>query len=257
MPAYYRILNHTKKEYFDLEALRAANGNALSGVGEGLLVSWPFLLLSEPGMDFYLHNFQMEARGALLPPFAEAIRPIKGRWYKGKIGYDTDDNMSNTNKDDSMESLRRNAMHRMLSTYNTTVEFAPISVLEAEDGNRDVGDWSEITHEVIVGLAAYQIAMNVEFVNPFNDGTVADTRGWGLMDMIGTFTPVEALRLFAVETQAQQGTEKERLARYKERRTAPAKAFAAKGAAGTLPKFAQEFYNRYKSQPPVSKKRKA
>ena len=68
MPAYYRILNHTKKEYFDLEALRAANGNALSGVGEGLLVSWPFLLLSEPGMDFYLHNFQMEARGALLPP---------------------------------------------------------------------------------------------------------------------------------------------------------------------------------------------
>ena len=43
MPAYYRILNHTKKEYFDLEALRAANGNALSGVGEGLLVSWPTL----------------------------------------------------------------------------------------------------------------------------------------------------------------------------------------------------------------------
>ena len=77
MPAYYRILNHTKKEYFDLEALRAANGNALSGVGEGLLVSWPFLLLSEPGMDFFLHNFQMEARGRALGGRRVARRVVR------------------------------------------------------------------------------------------------------------------------------------------------------------------------------------
>ena len=88
--------------------------------------------------------------------------------------------------------------------------------------------------------------MDPKFENPFNDEAVAKERGWGLGDQLGTFAPIEALRLLAVETHANEGTAQERRDRYEARRAAPAKAFAEKGRAGTLPKNAQDFYNRHK-----------
>ena len=226
-------------------AASVSGGNALSGVNESLLVSWPFLLLSPPGMDFYLHSFPLGTlKGELPRPLHDAIQPIKGRWHQGVIAFKTDDDMDRDNEGDSLESLRRNAEHRLLSTEEWALDTGAISYLDAMDGERAVGEWNDITHEVVVALAAYQIAMNPKFENPFNDKAVAKTRGWGLGDMLGTFVPIEALRLFAVETHAKEGTATERLARYDARRAAPAKAFASKGEAGALPKNAQEFYDR-------------
>ena len=226
----YRIVNHTKKEYIEIDLFSPS-------LRANLLVSWPYLLLSEPEMrdaQFYRHEFQVTMpNGDLLPPFADAIRPIKGRWHKDQIAYETSDPHG---YDQSMESILRNAMYDMLGTNDEWVDWGGVWTNDAENGYREVGPWSNITHEVIVAHAAYKIAMNVNFGNPF------DNEDW--RDIVGAFTPIEALRLLAVETLAKQGTKQERLARYKERRAAPAKAFAARGAAGTLPMFAQEYYDR-------------
>ena len=61
MSNYYRILNHTKKEYINLEPLRVL-GNSVSGAfsSEKLLASWPYLLLSEPKMHFFQHEFHVD-----------------------------------------------------------------------------------------------------------------------------------------------------------------------------------------------------
>ena len=174
-------------------------------------------------MDFYLHNFQMEARGALLPPFASPFARSRAGGTKARLGT-TPTTTWRTRTRTTRWSHSGATRCTGCSARTTPRSSSPPS--RSSRPKTATGTWvsGRDPHEVIVGLAAYRL-MNVEFVNPFNDGTVTDTRGWGLMDMIGATARRGAATLRRGDA---GGGHRKGASRATRRRTAPAKAFAAR-----------------------------
>ena len=199
-------MNFTKKEFVCFEGLFAGYGGGLGtgGTAPELLYSAQTLLLLDD--ELYAHQFEIEDwrphKQGLPAEFHAAIKQLSGRWAGGhKIGFVE---MSEWDGEESAASVKAQAEHKLQSTFEWTRMEGEMAMktLQNQPGFYPKKGWRDITCDVLLGAAAYRIAMDPQtFKNPFslvdrNDPTynVYD----GRMDSFGLARRIEAMRQTAI-----------------------------------------------------------
>ena len=210
MSPTFQLTNFTKKEFLSFDGLYAGYGGGLGTGGTALELLYSAQTLLRLDDKLYAHHYAIEDwrphKQGLPAEFQAAIKQLSGRWAGGdKIGFvERSDWEMRYNGEESAASVKARAEHTLQSTFEDTRMNGQMTMdtLKNEPDFYPKKGWRDVTCEVLLGAAAYQIAMDPKaFKNPFSlidrsDPTynIYD----GQMDCFGLARRVEAMRQMAI-----------------------------------------------------------